>query len=266
MTEKDNIALKKFILIRKDTEDEEYKPEEATNYLFVVSINEYQHWPKLYNAVQDAKIFTQALVTNYTFDKENVTYLFDTAATRTSIYNKLREYIEIVGPQDNLVIYFSGHGYFDEMINEGYWVPYNAHTGNEGEYLPNTSIVKVLQNIDSRHTLLIADACFSGALFADASRGYVENVEKYKSRWGLTSGRLEAVSDGEAGKHSPFAQTLIKYLLKNPKNKLAISEPIQHVKMNVAEISNQTPIGSPLKNVGDEGGELILYKRETKVE
>ena len=107
----------------------------------------------------------------------------------------------------------------------------------------------------------MADACFSGALFADSRRGYSENVEKFKSRWGLASGRLETVSDGKIGSNSPFAKRVIQFLNDNTKQKFAISELIQYVKTQVAEETNQTPIGNPLKALGDEGGELVFYKK-----
>ena len=109
---------------------------------------------------------------------------------------------------------------------------------------------------------LIADACFSGALFSDSRRGYTDQVEKFKSRWGLASGRLETVSDGAIGSNSPFAKRLVQYLNENEKDKFAISELIQYVKTQVAEDTSQTPIGNPLKALGDEGGEMVLYKRK----
>ena len=101
-----------------------------------------------------------------------------------------------------------------------------------------------------------------GALFADARRGYTDNVERFKSRWGLASGRLETVSDGAIGGNSPFAGKVLKFLQENEKEKFAISELIQFVKTQVAEESNQTPIGNPLKALGDEGGEMVFYKKK----
>jgi hypothetical protein len=32
--------------------------------------------------------------------------------------------------------------------------------------------------------------------------------------------------------------------------------------MKVAESSDQTPLGNPLKNAGDEGGEFIFYRKK----
>jgi len=166
----------------------------------------------------------------------------------------------LVGPNDNLMIYYAGHGYFDDLLNEGYWVPVEANLDQEAEYLPNTTILKIIGSINSKHTFLVADACFSGSLFSDRERGYTKNVERYKSRWGLASGRLEEVSDG-SGKHSPFASSFVECLNNNDKESIPVSDIVHFVKHKVSEIANQTPRGNPLKNVGDEGGEFVFEKK-----
>jgi hypothetical protein len=125
------------------------------------------------------------------------------------------------------MIYYSGHGYFDQLLNEGYWIPAEANVNSTGEYLSNSDILKLIANINSRHTFLVADACFSGSLFADSKRGYADNVERYRSRWGLASGRLEVVSDGSVGQNSPFASAVLEFLKTNRKEKFAISELVQ---------------------------------------
>ncbi len=257
----DNIALKKFTIARKNLQGEEYNPVAAKNFLLVIGINNYQNWPKLNNAVKDASDVASTLISKYNFDFENIISLKDEQATRSNIYNSMRSLIEKITQHDNLVIYYSGHGYFDALLNEGYWVPVDAKIKSEGDYVSNSEILKIINNINSQHTFLVADACFSGSLFGETTRGYSENVEKFKSRWGLASGRLEVVSDGKVGENSPFARSFISYLRDSQKDKFPVSELIQFVKMKVAEVSNQTPLGNPLKNVGDEGGEFVFYRK-----
>lgn len=256
-----NTSLKKFIVSRRNVDGEPYDAAKAKNYLMVVGINSYQYWPKLNNAVKDANDVAQTLRSVYKFDFDDITLLTNESATRNNIYKALREFVTKVTPQDNFMIYFSGHGYFDELLNEGYWVPVDAKVNSTGDYLSNSDILKVIGNVNSQHTFLVADACFSGSLFSDTKRGYIENVERFKSRWGLASGRLEVVSDGQEGNNSPFAKKFIEFLKSNKEDKISVSQLVQHVKMSVAEISDQTPIGNPLKSVGDEGGEFVFYKR-----
>lgn len=257
----DNTTIKRFVVNRRNLNGEEYDPADAKNYLFIVGINSYEYWPQLFNAVKDAKDVANVLVGMYDFEFSDVKMLINEQASLNNIYSELRSYIERIGPQDNLVIYYSGHGFYDDLLSEGYWIPYNAKLNALGEYLPNSSLLKILKNINSQHTFMVVDACFSGSLFVPSNRGYVENVEKYKSRWGLASGRLETVSDGAYGTNSPFASNFIEFLKKNEKDELPVSELVQAVKVKVADENNQTPIGNTIKNIGDEGGEFIFRKK-----
>jgi len=255
-----NIALKRFIINRKSDTDS-YDPLVAKNYLFVVGIDDYQHWPQLNNAVQDGNDLATIMMGDYDFKFSDITFLKNEQATRNNVYKGLRSMIEKVTPRDNLMIYFSGHGHFDELLNEGYWIPADAEMESPGDYLSNSSILKIIENINTQHTFLVADACFSGSLFSNSQRrGYYEKVDRFKSRWGLASGRLEVVSDGEIGANSPFARILLSFLKENQKEEFSVSELIQHVKIKVSELTDQTPIGNPLRIRGDEGGEFVFRK------
>lgn len=257
-----NISLRKFVIDRKNSDGSVYNFANAKNYLLMIGIDQYQSWPALNNAVSDIESIKEVLVKSYRFEPADVITLVNEGATRTNIYTTLRGLIEKISSQDNLLIYFSGHGYFDKLLNEGYWVPVDAPSGSDvSGYIPNSQILKIIENINSQHTFLVADACFSGSLFSTATRGYSDHVEKYKSRWGLASGRLEVVSDGVQGTNSPFAQGFMEFLKYNKDEKVAASDLIQFVKKKVTEANQQTPMGSPLKGVGDEGGEFIFYKR-----
>lgn len=235
--------------------------QKGKNHLLIIGISKYQFWNQLGNAVKDAQDVKKILTTKYDFATENVMEVYDDKATVEGINEALKKVKSKIKPQDNLMIYFSGHGHFNPELDEGYWVPVNAHRGKETEYLPNSTLLKYIKAIDTKHTFLVADACFSGSLFAQGSRGYVENVESKKSRWGLTSGSLEYVSDGQTGKNSPFCSYFLRFLETNTKPKFPCSELIQYVKTSVANNSEQTPIGNPLRNVGDEGGEFVFYKK-----
>lgn len=237
--------------------------EDATNYLLIIAVDNYTSWKPLRNPVKDAQDVRDLLIERYTFESENIFEIYNDDVTAESVIEKFEEITEVITASDNLLIYYSGHGFYDAAFDEGYWIPYNGVIGHKSTYIPNTTVLNYLKNINSKHTFLIADACFSGALFSDAHRGYVENAYQMKSRWGLSSGNLEFVSDGsEEDTNSPFAKYLLTYLRENIKDKLLVSEVIQYVKVTVADNTNQQPVGAPLRNVGNEGGEFIFHLRQ----
>lgn len=236
--------------------------EKGDNYLLLIGINEYQYWNPLFNASKDTRDVKEILQKKYTFEEANIYEVYNGDATAKGILSKIVEVKEKMSGMDNLLIYFSGHGFYNADIDEGFWIPVDAHKGEETEYLANSTLLKYLKSIPAKHIFLVADACFSGALFSQGSRGYVDNVEQYKSRWALASGRLEFVSDGKQGENSPFANYFIKFLTENGDRRVPVSKLVNFVKVAVANNSDQTPLGNPLKNVGDEGGEFVFYLRD----
>ncbi len=234
------------------------------NYLLVVGIKKYKFWDTLSNAASDARKIKAVLQKRYGFDQANTVEIYNEEATIKNILSKLSKLRTKITPKDNLLLYYSGHGFYNAAIEEGFWIPFNAKKGEETQYLANSTLLKYIKAIKARHIFLVADACFSGSLFSSGKRGYIDNVERFRSRWGLASGRLEFVSDGDVGKSSPFANYFLKYLKNNTKKRFPISELIQYVKVSVSNNANQTPIGHPLKNVGDEGGEFVFYLKDKK--
>ncbi|MCO6490320.1 MAG: caspase family protein [Phaeodactylibacter sp.] len=92
-----------------------------------IAIDEYAHCPKLNNCVKDAREFIEVLTARYQFEPENTITLFNAEATRPQILAGLKKLKSQVGPQDNLMIYFSGHGETED--NVGYWPPATAASG-----------------------------------------------------------------------------------------------------------------------------------------
>ncbi len=230
------------------------------NYLFAVGINDYVFCPKLKNAVKDVQDFIQLLTSKYQFDAENITTLFDAQANSRNIQRAFRQLAEKVNQGDNLIIYFSGHGEFDRVFQQGYWIPVDAERSAFDTYLPNSTIRDVLNAIPSHHTFLIADSCFSGTLFSgrDANRDISERLERDASRWGLTAGRNEIVDDGKPGTNSPFASKLLDLLDKNDKA-LGVAELCAKMMEIVSANADQTPRGEPLKVRGHEGGQFYFH-------
>ena len=154
----------KAVVTREESERLSNK-KKGINYLFVIAIDAYVHCPKLYNCLNDAKGLIDILTTQYEFDSKYVQTLFNEEATEGNIFKAFRKLITQVTPKDNVIIYFSGHGEYDEVFDEGYWIPVNARLGAHEDFVPNSKIKNILEAIKSKHIFLIADSCFSGSLF-----------------------------------------------------------------------------------------------------
>ena len=241
------------------------KPFEKTSairkgHILAVAIDEYTQCPPLNNCVRDSEAFLKLLTTHFQFEEKNITRLYNRDANQEKIIKTIRDFAERLTNTDNLLILYSGHGIFDDILEEGYWIPVDAKLGNNGDFISNAEIIKFIKAIKTHHTALIVDSCFSGTLAEYKSIG-IQRLEKYPSRWLLTSGRKEVVSDGPPGENSPFIKWILKFLELHKNDRVLFSELVQYVKIAVGNNVDQIPAGNPMHGVGDEGGEFIFYAK-----
>lgn len=234
------------------------------NYLLIIGIDKYQHWKPLHNAVKDVKDISRLLTERYQFDSDRVMTLFDEEATEDNIRRKLLEIKKTITKEDNLVVFFSGHGFYDMDLDEGYWVPANARKDSPSDYISNSDVLKWIRSIKTHHTLIVVDSCFSGTL-VNQSRSEVLS-EKYPSCRIFASGRKELVDDGQPGTNSPFAKAILSRLSYNTDRVLRASELIQNVTKSVESQAGQAPIEGRIKDAGDEGGEFVFHLQVTEEE
>ena len=233
-------------------------------HLLVIAIDAYQHCPPLFNCVKDARDLIEVLTDRYWISREHVTTLFNEAATRDNIYRAFEKLTTSIKAPDNLLVYFSGHGEYNPNFRQGYWIPVEAERGRPSQYIPNSEIRIFLSAIPAHHIFLMSDSCFSGSLFSQgADRSVSKRYEADPSRWGLTSGRNEIVSDGKPGDNSPFAESLL-YRLRQNTDSLSVQELCAHVVEYVQSNAQQSPIGEPLKVAGHKNGQFVFHVRKNE--
>lgn len=237
-------------------------------YALIIGVNKYKGtWTPLQNAVNDAKAIETLLKTKYKFD--NFQILYDEQATRVGIINQLEWLTANAKPEDNVFIYYSGHGEYKQDLNKGFWVPVDAATNSTANYISNADLQIYLGGIKSKHTLLVADACFSGDIFRgntlsvpfEESEKYYKEVHNLSSRQAMTSGGIEPVMDGGKDGHSVFAYYFLKVLGENQNKYMDVGQIYNKVKIPVINNSEQSPKLAPVKNTGDEGGQFIFIKK-----
>ncbi len=234
------------------------------NYLFLIGIDKYKYWTPLKCAVKDIQDFANLLTSRYQFDTSNIIMLKDEDATENNIINMFIELAEKkITSDDNLIVYFSGHGC--EKAKTGYWIPVDAPKDQPGQFINTAIIADWLKNINSLHTFLIVDACFSGKLVTQL-KGSAAKSEKFKSRRIFTSGRAEVVADGKEGENSPFAKGLLLTLSQNTKPFIYASRLIAEVKEYVEREAQQKPMDASIVNADDEGGEFVFHLKLSEEE
>lgn len=230
-----------------------------------IGINSYTApLPALHNARKDIEDIVQLLSDRYELD-EAIT-LFDGEATRNAIMDRLQHLDEQVGQHDKLIIYYAGHGHLDSK-DRGYWMPSDAQDRRIGTYLHNTTIREFIAGIEARHTLLISDSCFSGALLRDAGNtgAALKELERDRSRWVISSGRQrEKVGDGVKGGNSPFAASILRVLGSNQAAGLNTGLLYDQVLKLTRFNYEQTPQSAPLFAAGHEGGQYVFRLRSNE--
>jgi hypothetical protein len=238
-------------------------PEIAKSRYFalLIGISEYQNdeIADLDNPVKDAQSLYDVLLTRYTFEKENIRFLKN--PTLREIIIAFEDLGRILTENDNLLIFYAGHGYWDEKGKIGYWLPSDASRNSTFNWFRNSVLRDFIGSIQTKHTMLIADACFSGAIFksrsafTDASTG-IQKLYELPSRKAMTSGILQEVPD-----ESQFIKYLVKGLDKNEEKFLTSEILFSSFKTAVMNNSNNVPQYGVIQNVGDEGGDFIFIKR-----
>ena len=230
-------------------------------YALLIGISEYQddNIADLENPIKDAQTLYDVLLSKYNFEKENIRFLKN--PTQKDIFLALENLGRTLTSNDNLLIFYAGHGYWDAKGKVGYWLPSDASRNTSVNWFSNSTLRDFIGSIQTKHTILIADACFSGAIFksraafSDTPLG-VQKLYELPSRKAMTSGILQEVSD-----ESQFIKFLVKRLAENEENFLPSEVLFSTFKTAVMNNSSNVPQYGVIQNVGDEGGDFIFIRK-----
>ncbi|MBN2214031.1 MAG: caspase family protein [Bacteroidales bacterium] len=231
-------------------------------YALLVGVDEYgdANLMDLDNPVRDAENLYNVLVSDYCFDKENAVLLKN--AKRAEITDALDIMAEKITSDDNFLIFYAGHGWWDKDANVGYWLPSDARISRKADWIGNSTLCDYLKVIDSKHTLLIADACFAGSIFKTRSVSMeapkaIQKLYDLPSRKAMTSGTLTEVPD-----RSSFVKYLIERLAANEDKCISSEQLFSSFRIAVINNSDVIPQYGEIRNVGDQGGDFIFIKRD----
>lgn len=231
----------------------------SNNKLLLIGIDNYLYLDKLNNCVKDLQDFRDVLLEKYDFDDANVTEIYNSSATNKFIQDAFIKLSSDIGFNDNLVVFFSGHGEYLEEQDRGFWIPVEG-THNYTSWIPNTTIIDHINKINCRHIFVISDSCFSNSLLIQQPAKGLKDYSRYRSRWAFTSAFRQAY-DSAKGINGPFANAILDFLRSTGKD-FRVGELIEHVKLIFSANELQSPQGSPLYCKNHSGGEMTFEIRQ----
>jgi hypothetical protein len=191
-------------------------------YALIIGNQNYSQLPTLKTSENDARTIEQILRTRYGYQ---TTLLIN--ADRHRIMTAFNELRKNLTEEDNLLIYYAGHGEIDKADNSAYWLPVDAEQNNPANWLSSHNITQFISIMPARHILVVADSCYSGAMtqtsvsrlpdeMSDDKRAkWLKFMLKRKARTVMTSGGVKPVLDSGGGDHSIFANAFIDVLNQN---------------------------------------------------
>lgn len=243
-------------------------------FALVIGNQHYLSMDSLKTPISDATRTAKVLQDKYGF---TVQVLQD--ATDVAMLRALNDLNEQLKPEDNLLIYYAGHGM---RLNtgkgeSGYWLPVNSDRPPQDTFwVPNEQITAHLARLPAKRILVIADSCYAGLLsgdpsylFVDDKVGYSEDYIKFKlpkrARLLLTSGGDQPVLDVGGGDNSVFARALLDELQSN-RDVLPAPELFARIRKRVETVaaSNkfvQKPTFKSIKGAGHEVGDFFLVPK-----
>jgi hypothetical protein len=221
-------------------------------YAVVVGVSSYDHMPTLKYTDDDAYRVYAFLRSpkGGALENDQISILIDEAATKLQIMDAMRNTFAKAGPDDLILLYFSGHG-----LN-GAFLPIDFDGYNNR--LDHETIKSLLDESEAKYKICIADACHSGSLLAMKSGSSKSILESYykslaQAKEGtaliMSSKSQETSLESQGLRQGVFSHYLIKGLegaadsgVKD--NIITISELFNFVYQNVKEYTGkrQTPV------------------------
>lgn len=188
----------------------------------VIGIDSYTQWKALGYARRDAEAVGRKLES----PGFKVEYLLDRQATKDAIMARLSALSRDLVKQDQVLIYFSGHGQTEEggvgPVKEtlGYLVPVDGRPDDPFQAAISMAQLQVLaKRLKAYHVMFALDACFSGALLTTKGPGgtrertpaYFREMLETPVRFVLTAGTAKQEAF-EVGGHGIFTRHFLAAL------------------------------------------------------
>ena len=134
---------------------------EGNYYALLIGNEEYKYLDDLKEPIDDILAMKEILHEYYDFQEENIRLIKN--GNRAEIIEGF-ESLTATSEADKILILYAGHGKLEDKTKKGFWMPIDASPNSMTNWISNDDVKKLLRDISAKHILLIADACFSGAI------------------------------------------------------------------------------------------------------
>ncbi|MCC7053293.1 MAG: SEL1-like repeat protein [Gemmatimonadaceae bacterium] len=225
--------------------------------------------PSLRYPLKEADSLRAVITREYTFDERNVQVVKN--PTREAILDTLEVLARRLGPDDNLLVVYSGHGGFDEGGREGYWLAADAANARPSTWIPNESVRTWLRKLKARSVLLVTDACFSGSL----NRSNDDRVDLGSDSQRMMAGALmyarrtsrQAMTAGTAKETVPqvsiFSMEIVAALKARRAPVFLAQQLASEINPRVAAVAHTTPTFSAVPGIESDQGDFVFVRRQS---
>lgn len=233
------------------------------SYAVVIGINNYDKWPSLEYAVNDAKAMERKLK-SLGFE---TTTLINQNASKDNILKVLGDELpRKVGKNDRVIIFFAGHGQTEQLADDsqmGYIVPVDADTGNIFSTAISMDQVRIFsRRLKAKHVLYLIDSCYAGlgltrsGSIPASEKDYLRKITTRKAHQMLVAGGKGELAHEEGG-HGVFTRYILEALDgaadRDEKGYITFSDISSYVKPKVSRQthSSQVPQYGNIDGEGD---------------
>ncbi|MGV8057044.1 MAG: caspase family protein [Smithellaceae bacterium] len=241
------------------------------SYAVIIGINNYEKWPSLEYAVNDAKAMERKLK-SLGFE---TTILINQNANKDNILKILGDELpRKVGRNDRVIIFFAGHGQTEQLADDsqmGYIIPVDADTGNIFSTAISMDQVRIFsRRLKAKHVLYLIDSCYAGlgltrsGSIPASEKDYLRKITTRKAHQMLVAGGKGELAH-EEGSHGVFTKYVLEALDgaadRDEKGYITFSDISSYVKPKVSRQTKNSQV--PQYGNIDGEGEFVFIAAAT---
>ncbi len=200
------------------------------DHVLIIATEEFNEWKDLNNPLLDGRTMASDLHQFYGFEVDTLMN-----PTKDEVLDKIDEYAmrfkdpKYTNQDDQLLIFFTGHGAYNELHKQGHLVTKDSKLNDKHfrSYISFADLQNKINNIGCKHILVVLDICYGGTFDLELPESldaggdpyinpdrldFIKEKLEFKTRRILAASRDTPVSDGFAKQHSPFARKFFEAL------------------------------------------------------